>query len=367
MSDVVEQWKEIIDSDLQSVKDIIEDATRHQNEEIETLMKYAVKPYGKMIRPAMCILSYYACGGACSEKIQRFAAAAELLHTSTLVHDDINDGSDYRRGQPSMFRNFGTKKSLVIGDMLMMNAFALVKDDFTEYSDFVKNIAFSLANSEFEQARNEFNLDISGQDYLNIISGKTAMFFSQCARIGALSAGSDERTAQALEKYGLLYGIGFQIADDILDVVGTSDGAGKSIGIDLKDGKMTLPTILAMRDPDYGDALRHMVKGHRDVSQMLGLIRQTGSIDRCVEIASRYFERATDELTLLSESDYKESLIQLAQSAMRRLCRIIGTMFLVAIRGPAMAVFVKMGMASSIYCTARILANATRQTGHRRF
>lgn len=311
-------WKMPIESDLECVKTLIGNATTHENKDVESMMKYAVEPYGKMIRPSMCILAYYACGGDSPDNIQKFAAAAELLHTSTLIHDDINDKSDYRRGQPSMFKRFGAKKSIIIGDMLMINAFALVKNEFQKYSNFAQDIAFGLANSEFEQMRNEFNVDISEEDYIGIISGKTAIFFSQCAKIGALNAGSDQKTTKALEKFGLLYGIGFQIADDILDVTGSPDETGKSVGIDLREGKMTLPTILAMRDPLCGETIRNKIKEHDDFSEVLDLIRKTGSIDRCTEMTSTYCQRAIEELSILPESQYKDSLIQLTKNAMNR-------------------------------------------------
>jgi len=318
MANDADQWKIPIQSDLENVKNLIRKSTEHENKDIEYMMRYATEPFGKMIRPSMSLLSYYACGGNSTEEIQRFAAAAELLHTSTLIHDDINDRSDYRRGQPSLFKQFGARKSLVVGDMLMMRSFFLVKENFEKYTSFSENVAFSLANSEFEQMRNEFNVDITEEDYVGIISGKTAMFFSQCAKIGAVNADSDKETTEAMEKFGLLYGIGFQIADDILDVAGTSSETGKSVGIDLKEGKMTLPTILAMKDPQYGKTIRNMVITHGDVSEILDLVRETGSVNKCINMASSYCQRAIKEVEILPESVYKKSMIQLTESSIKR-------------------------------------------------
>lgn len=317
-SDFEESWKVPVASDIDYVKGLLMKATTNDNNDVQEIMRYAIEPFGKLLRPTLCILSYYTCGGDNPERVRRFAAAAELLHTSTLIHDDINDKSAYRRGQPSLFKRYGARKSLVVGDMLMMSAFDLVKDDMERYIDFMKGIAFGLANSEFNQMKNEFNVDITEDDYLGIISGKTAMFFSQCTRIGSLDAGSGPDIVQAFEKYGLLYGIGFQIADDILDVKGTVDVTGKSVGIDIMEGKMTLPVIMAMRDPTYGRTIRKMISDRCDHEEILDVVRDTQSIDICERMASSYSQRAIESLEPIPESEYKDALVHLAQGVAKR-------------------------------------------------
>lgn len=311
-------WRMPIREDLNAVIGIIEESIAKMDVKLRETIEYAIKPYGKMIRPSVFLLAYYACGGKSPENVRKFAAAAELLHTATLIHDDINDKSDQRRGKPTAYRLYGAKKALTTGDMLLLMSLKILKDDLDIYTELLSGITFDIVNSEFEQIKNEYNVDITEEKYLDIISGKTAIFFSQCCRIGALRSGASDDVIRNLETYGLLYGLGFQMADDLIDAYGAQSISGKSVGIDLETGKMTLPTILAMDDPVYGTEIRKLIEKRGDTSRIHYLISQTDAFEKCKMMIDNCSERAVEMLDVLDDSAYKDALIELVRESTDR-------------------------------------------------
>lgn len=311
-------WKGPIENDLIAVDTIIDGCISEKNDTIGSAMRYAMTPRGKMIRPTVCLLSYYSCGGKTPEAIQRFAAASELLHTATLIHDDINDKSDYRRGKKTLYRKYGARKALAVGDTFLISGFNIVKDNLSRYLNSISNIAYNLTNSEFDQIRNEYNVDITEEQYISIITGKTASFFAQCCKMGAMCADASEEQTWALERYGLMYGLSFQISDDIIDICGNTKDSGKSVGIDIESGKMTLPTIIAMNDPHYGKQIKEEIRRHKTAKTILPLIRETDSVQQCQRMVDYFSNEALKSLELLDETVYKNALADLIAASLRR-------------------------------------------------
>ena len=177
----------------------------------------------------------------------------------------------------------------------------------------------SLADSEFLQYNHKFDLDIMEQEYYQVIDGKTAAFLSECAQIGAISAEQTEEVIEEMARFGQLYGMAFQIADDLIDLVGTEKVSGKTAMRDLSEGIITLPTILAIRDVKVGNKIRGMIKKGASLDEVRELIMQTEAIEDCKLVIEDYVEEAVDALSLLPDSEYKQSLVDLTRLNLTRL------------------------------------------------
>ena len=177
----------------------------------------------------------------------------------------------------------------------------------------------SLADSEFLQYNHKFDLDIMEQEYYQVISGKTAAFLSECARTGAIAAKASEEVIEEMARFGQLYGMAFQIADDLIDLLGSEKVSGKTAMRDLSEGIITLPTILAMRDVKIGNKIRGMIRKGEPLDEVRELILQTEAIDDCKLIIGDYVDEAIDCLGILPESVYRQSLVDLTKLNLTRL------------------------------------------------
>jgi len=312
MAEDAHDWQAIIADDLKEASVIMRSATRDDYAEIQEILDYSLDSPGKMVRPSILILTARAVGSDATKQVLDYAAAVELVHMATLVHDDINDESDSRRGQPSVHNKYGIRKALTIGDIMLNRAMGLFSYDPALVDTFI-NMGSALADSEFLQYNHRFDMNITEPEYYQIISGKTAMFLSRCAKIGSIAAGADNKVVEEMERYGQLYGMAFQIADDLIDLTGTQEVSGKTAMRDLSEGVFTLPTILAIHDPKLGNKIRSKIKRGASLDEIRDLITQTGAIDECKAIINDYVEEAVDCLSILPESPYKQSLTQLAR------------------------------------------------------
>lgn len=305
-------WQDIISDDLSEVSRIMREATRNSNRELQEVLDYALDSPGKMIRPSMVILVCRACGTSVDEHMLEYAAASELVHMATLIHDDINDESENRRGKPATYKEFGVRKALTTGDSMLMRAMNLF-DSNPELLQSIIAMGSSLADSEFLQYNHKYDLDIMEQEYYQVISGKTAAFLSECARTGAIAAKASEELTDEMARFGQLYGMAFQIADDLIDLTGSEKVSGKTAMRDLSEGVITLPTILAIRDVKHGNKIRGLIKRGASLEEVRELIMQTDAIEDCKLIIQDYVEEAIDCLGILPDSGYKDSLIALAR------------------------------------------------------
>ena len=311
-------WQDIISEDLKEVSQIMREVTRYSNPEVQEVLDYALDSPGKMIRPSIILLVCYACGTKVDQNCRNYAAAAELTHMATLLHDDINDESDSRRGRPATYKKFGVNKALTTGDMMLVKAMSLFDSD-PKLLQSIIDMGSSLADSEFLQYNHKYDLDIIEQEYYQVISGKTAAFLSECARTGGIAAKAPDNIIEEVARFGQLYGMAFQIADDLIDLLGSERVSGKTAMRDLSEGIITLPTILAMRDVKLGNKIRGMIKKGAPLEEVRELILQTEAIADCKLISQDYVDEAVDSLDILQDSPYKQSLIDLTRLNLTRV------------------------------------------------
>ena len=264
---------------------------------------------GKRVRPAVALLVFKACGGEDVTDMVDVAAALELIHSATLLHDDIIDGCETRRGQPSAFNRYGLANTLVTGDFLFSKAFELCGRFEEGIVRWAADACISLTEGEVMQSRFRHNPAVTVDDYLEIISRKTASLFSQGSRVAAHLAGLAPDGADAMWTCGFNIGMAFQIVDDLLDVDGDADLTGKPVGIDLRDGNPSLPLVLALnRDEDVRRVFVSTEPSDADVAMALQRVRRLGVLDTVRHLAEDYTERARAMLAGLPYSAYRDAL-----------------------------------------------------------
>ena len=277
---------------------------------------------GKRLRPMLVMLAGRATGAIGAEHHQ-LAAIVEFIHTSTLLHDDVVDESDLRRGRSTANAIWGNAASVLVGDFLYSRSFQLMVElDRMPVMRILADTTNRIAEGEVLQLLHVRNPDTDEAAYLNVIERKTAVLFAAGTRLGALASGADEATQQALYDYGMQLGYAFQIADDVLDYSGDADALGKNLGDDLAEGKATLPLIHAMAQatPDVRARLRSIVEtGDTDaLPDVLAAIETAGSLDYSRARALEYAEAAERALDGLTDNDAVSALRGLARYAVER-------------------------------------------------
>ena len=270
---------------------------------------------GKRLRPALLVLTNFAASGdGSSENVIRLATVMEMLHTATLVHDDIIDNADVRRNRPSVNARFGNQSAVLMGDWLYMSAFETALGERSlEILDILTSLTRKMTEGELIQMTMIARLDISVEDYFNILRRKTAYLFSACCEIGAILAGTDEKTKHAMRDFGLDLGIAFQLADDLLDLTSDDKSLGKSAGADLLEGKLTLPLIkLVHEDPAMKPRFeRIMLDGNYDSFGRESIIERLHSSGIVADMkleAETFLGRARKSLDVLPQTEYRSAL-----------------------------------------------------------
>ena len=316
------QWHSSISEDMAKVNKMIADTLMSERNELQEICDYVVSSGGKRIRPAMCILSHHACGGKRNNDILRTAAAFEIIHDATLIHDDINDKSEIRRGRKTVHKKYSVTKAVVAGDFMFAMGFGLFGAADRKITEMIVKASKAMAESEFIQKEFEHKPIVTEDDYLKIIRGKTAMPISAGAGIGAYTAGASESVIEKISTFALEVGLAFQIIDDVLDIIGDHRSTGKKVGTDIAEGKPTLPVIYAMADPVNGKKIKSIFKKKEasadDLKEALELIRGTDAIERCRSKAKEIADNAIPYLSCLKDSAYKDSLIGLAKYVVSR-------------------------------------------------
>lgn len=312
-----------IETEMKRIDEVIDGICESGNRELTEMCHYVLNNHGKRLRPAMAVLSYRCLGGEDVESIARIAAAVEVIHNATLIHDDINDEGELRRGAKALYREYSLGKSIVAGDYLYAMGFRLIGATSPTIVDFVIDAAVGLAGGEFDQKDYEHNVAVDEAEYIKIIGGKTARLFQASARCGAYHAGPEDfGDIQALGDYAYHAGHAFQVVDDLLDVIGDGDVTGKGTGNDILEGKPTIPTIYAMDDPEFGPRVREIFENPRstreDSDEAVRLIRNTDAIERSFALADRFADMAKSDIAGLPESQYKDSLIGLVDYIVKR-------------------------------------------------
>jgi octaprenyl-diphosphate synthase len=291
--------------------------------------RYLRESGGKRIRPALLLLAARACrpevGSPLPASVRRMGAVMEMLHTATLVHDDIIDGAETRRGRPSVNARWGNEISVLLGDWLYMKAFEVTLGERNfAVLDLLTAMTRRMTEGELLQLELIGQVDISEAQHIEIVRRKTAFMFSSCAEIGAVVSGADDRRRAALSAYGLNAGIAFQLIDDVLDFVSTEDKLGKPVASDLREGKLTLPLIylLGLEDPEHRRAVETVVLeggfGTVTREQILALVSETGMLDRARQEACRYAANAVEALHVLEDSMYRQALLSIPNFIIER-------------------------------------------------
>ena len=289
---------------------------------INQVAEYIIGAGGKRLRPMLLLLSTGALGHRGPDAHQ-LAAVVEFIHTATLLHDDVVDESDLRRGRKTANAVWGNAASVLVGDFLYSRSFQLMVElDRLEVMRILADTTNTIAEGEVLQLLHVRNPDTDEAAYLRVIERKTAVLFAAATRLGALLAGADATTCDALHRYGLALGYAFQIADDVLDYASDAATLGKNLGDDLAEGKATLPLIHAMQHSDAAtqEVLRNAIEqGDTDaLPQVLAAIHACGSLDYSRERALQYARDAEASLSGLGDNEFVAALRGLAQYSVNR-------------------------------------------------
>lgn len=280
---------------------------------LERMARTVVFAGGKRLRPRVALLAYGAAGGN-GERLDQLVDAAcgmELVHTATLVHDDIIDASPLRRGQATLHTSHGVGHAIVAGDFLFTKGFALAAKLTDSVIVITAEACVKLAEGEVLEQRLAGNPDIGVEQYLDVLARKTAEPLRACARVGAQLAGAPAPVVDELGLYGLELGLAFQIADDLLDLSGDSRVTGKPVGLDAKAGVLTLPALLALKSAERVAYLR-------DPEAFRATLESSGAITAARAYAQRYAESARQRLASLPPSAHRDALDRLAAGIVDR-------------------------------------------------
>ncbi|MEW5862951.1 MAG: polyprenyl synthetase family protein [Pseudomonadota bacterium] len=289
---------------------------------VRQVAQYLVASGGKRLRPALLLLAAGACGARDEARIE-LAAVVEFIHTATLLHDDVVDASDLRRGQSTANARFGNAAAVLVGDFLYSRAFQMmVGAGSMRVMAVLAEATNTIAEGEVMQLMNCRNPDVGEAGYLEVVQRKTAKLFEASARLGAVLAGAPPALEARLAEYGMRVGTAFQLIDDVLDYSGDTETIGKSLGDDLAEGKATLPLIRAMACGDETQArlVRDaIVSGGREAfAPVLEAVRATGALEYAREVARREAEAARAALDSLAPSAHRDSLLELATFSVTR-------------------------------------------------
>ncbi|MEP7208784.1 MAG: polyprenyl synthetase family protein [Casimicrobiaceae bacterium] len=307
MREVDRVLRESLDSDVVLVRQVAD---------------YILAGGGKRLRPALLLLAAKACGYEGRDH-HTLAAVVEMIHTATLLHDDVVDESDLRRGNATANARFGNAASVLVGDFLYSRAFQLmVKVGSMRVLEVLSNTTNTIAAGEVLQLMNSGNPDLGESAYFEVIERKTAKLFEAAARLGAVVAAAPPDREDALARFGTHLGTAFQLVDDVLDYSGDRAEIGKSLGDDLAEGKMTLPLIraLAIGSPADVATVRRAIGGGgiTDFEPVLAVLERTGALAYARERAERESNAAIACVATLPDSPQRQTLLELASFAARR-------------------------------------------------
>lgn len=310
--------------ELEKFNGLFKDSMKSKVGLLDLVAKYILRQKGKKIRPLLVLLSSKVAGGV-TERSYRGAILVELLHTATLVHDDVVDSAEKRRGLPSINAIWKNKVAVLMGDYLLSRGLliAVENNDF----DFLKTITETvkrMSEGELLQISKTKKLDIDEETYFKIISDKTASLLSTCCEIGALSTTKDQDEILAMREFGENLGMAFQIRDDILDYVGSSKLIGKPLGGDIKEKKITLPLIYSLQKADKSKANKIISiikngKSKGNINEVIQFVKDSGGINYAYSIAQNYSKKAKENLKMFPDNESKLALQALVDFVIERI------------------------------------------------
>lgn len=310
-----------IASDMKAVDDVIRSELASDVSRMHEISDYITSAGGKRMRPALLILICRALGYK-GDLCCYLGATIELLHTATLMHDDVVDESAMRRGRPTANARWGNGAAVLVGDFLYTRSFQMmVRAGNLRVMEALSNAANRLAEGEVIQMVNAHDPSVDETRYFRVIERKTACLFEAGARMAAAIAECSPEAEEAVAEYALALGNAFQIADDILDYTGVAKDIGKNLGADLREGKMTLPLIYARASatPEEQALIDEAVrKGDGDFDKITSIVIRSGTLDRCKTRAEQELERGRKALSQISPSIFNSSLLELLSFTVRR-------------------------------------------------
>jgi octaprenyl-diphosphate synthase len=284
--------------------------------------QYIISAGGKRLRPVILLLT---CGALNYQDDRKYSLAAvvEFIHTATLLHDDVVDESTLRRGRPTANENFGNPASVLVGDFLYSRAFQMMVDAGSmRIMQVLADATNVIAEGEVLQLMNMHDASLDEAAYLRVIRSKTAKLFEASSRLAAILAQTSSELEEACAEYGQALGTAFQVIDDVLDYEGNAAEMGKNLGDDLREGKATLPLILAMQrgTPEQKALIQQAIEtGSVDqLSQVIAIVRETGALDGSRQAAMAEAQRAVDAAQHLPNGPYKDALVALASQLLER-------------------------------------------------
>ncbi len=314
---------ELIGLELQEVEEIFLLELESCNPYVTDVLAHVTRFRGKRLRPMLLLLSASATGGITHEH-KVLAAVVEMIHTATLVHDDVLDEAATRRHVATVNTRWNNETSVLFGDYLFTHAFHLASSlETTLACRLIGRATNIVCEGELSQIHERGNLDLDEEAYLRIIESKTAEFCALCCFLGAHYAGADQQVAKSFEQYGRSLGIAFQIADDLLDILGDEAETGKSLGSDFKKQKLTLPLIRLLSHSDEPDSARIRELLSRsdelDWSELVGLLERSDAIEYSRARAHQYAANARQYLAVADESAGKQILEEITEFAAQRM------------------------------------------------
>jgi octaprenyl-diphosphate synthase len=314
----------LIGNDLKMVDSLILARVKNEIPLISDIVTHIVASGGKRIRPALTLI----CSKLCGYKEQRhiaLAAAVEFIHTATLLHDDVVDESKLRRGLPTANEVFGNKASVLVGDFLLSQAFQfMVSDGSLKVLKILSDASAVIAKGEVMQLMTEGEPQTSIQNYLEVVTAKTAVLFASACELGAVVSDKNQQEA-TLRSFGMDIGIAFQLIDDALDYIADEKTLGKTVGDDFREGKVTLPVILAYSTGNdeekafWTRTLGEKEQTDQDLVQAIYLLKEHGAISKTIETAKSYCEKSRQALLTFPDSPSRSALFDLVDFCASRV------------------------------------------------
>jgi octaprenyl-diphosphate synthase len=314
--------RDLISDDMDAVNDLIRQSLYSEVALIGELGNYLINSGGKRVRPILVLLSARACGYQGSGHHQ-VAAIIEFIHTATLLHDDVVDASNMRRGQQTANAIWGNEASVLVGDFVYSRAFEMmVKVDSMRVMEILAHATNTIAEGEVMQLLNVHNAETTIESYLDVIHCKTAKLFEAGSELGALLSGATEEQVRAMAAYGMHLGTAFQLVDDVLDYSSNANELGKNIGDDLAEGKPTLPLIYTIQHGNEAQAavVRHAIEegGLENIDAVMDAIKATDAISYTARLARDEAQKAREALSIFPSSPYIDAMLSLADFSVER-------------------------------------------------
>jgi octaprenyl-diphosphate synthase len=314
----------LIEEDLKTLESSIQKLIATRVGFIKEIVNYIIKSGGKRIRPILVILTAKLCGYK-NEKHISYAAIIEFIHTATLLHDDVVDNAQTRRGSSTANIVWGNEPSVLVGDFLYSKSFELMAEDGNhEILKTISKATTALSEGEILELLKTSDMNTREEEYFEIVGNKTAVLFSAACEIGAILGNMDKEKRLSLRNFGYNLGIAFQLTDDMLDYISCDNILGKHVGTDLKEGKVTLPLIhtLKLTNEKEKTSIKKVLDKNKvtikDFERVRNIILKYGGIDYTSTIAKQYIDTAKKFLNIFQTSPYKNALLSLADYMLKR-------------------------------------------------